>query len=121
MKPLITIILTALLAACGSGNIETTVKSDEAIAQPAIIVVEPPVIEAPAVTPPEPIVTTPTTPATPEPACSPTTYIPCGGAPVTDVIPVNETCNFETLIPCRAYPPICTGNKTLVQGICTAP
>lgn len=45
----------------------------------------------------------------------------CGGAPVTDVIPVNEACNFETLIPCRAYPPICTGNKTLVQGICTAP
>jgi hypothetical protein len=113
MKTLITIILATLLAACGNGQIETTVKSD--VDQTVVAVPQPAQIATPPVSIPEPEPTPP-----PQTGCNLTTYIPCA-EPVTDVIPVNETCNFETFIPCRAYPPVCTGNKTLVQGICTAP
>ena len=115
MKTLITIILATLLAACGSGQIEATVKSD--VEQTAVAIPQPAQITTPPASIPEPEPATP-----PQTGCNLTTYIPCAEpAPVTDTIPVNETCNFETFIPCRAYPPVCTGNKTLVQGICTAP
>lgn len=75
MKTLITIILTVLLAACGSGNIETMVKADEAITQPAVIVAE----------------HVPATPVSPVPQCDLTTYIPCDNRPAPVQTPVTGT------------------------------
>ena len=105
MKTLITIILTALLAACGSGDIEATVKSDKAVAQPAVIVAEP-----------EPVPATPVSPT--PPICDLTTYIPCAPNPAPPPAPTAactpgavgceppegmELCDIWSYIPCQ-YP-----------------
>lgn len=119
MKTLLTTILLLTLVACSSGATETATKSDQAenvvLAQQETqeISVAPETPEAPQVIQ-EPVI------ETPQVTCNPWTYNPCA-LPSTepDVIPVNEFCNFWTYIPCRAYPPVCTAGKTLVQGICT--
>lgn len=115
MKTLSIIILTAILTACGGGEIASVIASDtdtQSTVQIVNSVTNPVDITADVTEPVEPAIQT---------TCNLTTYIPCvESEPVIDIILVNETCNFETYIPCRAYPPVCTAGKTLVQGICTA-
>lgn len=99
MKTVSALILTALLAACSSGTTETVTASDVVIkpqpdvyAQPDRIVTTAPQLE---------IVTQPDVPAAIEApqvaACSPTTYIPCGGDTIT-IPPI--ICNPNTDASC---------------------
>lgn len=101
MKTLITIILTALLAACGNGQIETTVKGD--IEQTVIAIPQPAQIATPSI--PEPSQT----------GCDLTTYIPCAPNPAPPVQTTActpgtvgceppegmELCDLWSFIPCQ--------------------
>jgi hypothetical protein len=87
MKTLIIIILATILTACGSGQLNTSIKADSAIAQP------------------EPV-TQPSVPETPK--CDFNSFVPCDNrpAPVPPVPVVTtppdgmELCDAWSYIPC---------------------
>ena len=105
MKTLATIILAAVLTACGSGQSDwTTVASDmdaRAITQtaqrePIAPVVTEPLVPVRAVEPEpiEPVMQT---------TCDLTTYNPCGKAPPSP--PQQVTCDLWSYNPCGSFPP----------------
>lgn len=90
----IALLFVLVLSACSA--------SEDTVAQPSVE----PAVALRTTTQPEVVQTA----ETPVVAVTPLTV---------DDIPVNETCNYWTYIPCRAYPPSCKNGYVLQQGLCT--